>query len=50
MKGYAAQGLSYPAARQRFLQEKTGWSEKNAVSGCSRAIFWGQSTGRQYGF
>lgn len=44
MKGYAAQGLSYPAARQRFLQEKTGWSEKK----CRERMQPGNILGAEY--
>lgn len=44
MKGYAAQGLPYPAARQRFLQEKTGWSEKE----CRERMQPGNILGAEY--
>lgn len=44
MKGYAAQGLSYPAARQRFLQEKTGWSEEK----CRERMQPGNILGAEY--
>ncbi len=44
MKQYLAQGLSYPAARQHFLQEKTGWSEEK----CRERMQPGNILGAEY--
>lgn len=44
MKGYLAQGMSYPAARQHFLQEKTGWPEEK----CRERMQPGNILGAEY--
>lgn len=44
MKQYLAQGLSYPAARQHFLQEKTGWSGEK----CRERMQPGNILGAEY--